>query len=163
MTDAWKQRVAVIGAGPIGLVAAAHLVAKGETPIVLEAGDSVGAHVLAWSHVQVFSPWRYNVDPVASAMLKAAGWKEPDGDVLPTGADIVAEYLRPLAALPQLAPHIRLGARVVAVARAGFDKMKTVGREAAPFETPTCTVAARCRRTAPTSYDSRSPACTSWA
>ncbi len=134
MSQATTRRIAIIGAGPIGLAAAAHLVAKGETPIVLEAGDSVGAHVLAWAHVQVFSPWRYDVDPVAAEMLRAAGWKDPDPDALPTGAEIVADYLRPLAALPQIAPHVRLGTRVVAVARAGFDKMKTAGRAAAPFE-----------------------------
>lgn len=127
-------RTAVLGAGPIGLAAAAHLVAKGQTPVVLEAGSSVGAHVLAWGHVQVFSPWRYNIDPVAGAMLRAAGWKEPDPDVLPTGAEIVAEYLQPLAALPQIAPHVRLGTRVLAVARAGYDKLKTAGRDEAPFE-----------------------------
>jgi SAM-dependent methyltransferase/thioredoxin reductase len=134
MTDAMQRRVAVIGAGPIGLAAAAHLVAKGEAPVVLEAGASVGAQVLAWAHVQVFSPWRYNVDPVAAALLRAAGWKEPDPDALPTGGEIVADYLNPLAALPQIVPHVRLGTRVVAVARAGYDKMKTPGRADAPFE-----------------------------
>jgi SAM-dependent methyltransferase/thioredoxin reductase len=134
MTDTTQRRIAVIGAGPIGLAAAAHLVAKGETPVVLEAGESVGAQVLAWAHVQVFSPWRYNVDPVAGVLLRASGWKEPDPDVLPTGGEIVADYLSPLAALPRIAPHVRLGTRVVAVARAGYDKMKTPGREAAPFE-----------------------------
>ncbi len=134
MSDAAYRRIAVIGAGPIGLAAAAHLVARGATPIVLEAGESVGAQALAWGHVQVFSPWRYNVDPVAASLLRASGWKEPDPDVLPTGAEIVADYLQPLAALPLIAPHLRLGHRVVAVARAGFDKMTTTGREAAPFE-----------------------------
>ena len=134
MTDAAQRRIAVIGAGPIGLAAAAHLVAKGETPVVLEAGESVGAQVLAWAHVQVFSPWRFNVDPVAGALLRASGWKEPDPDVLPTGGEIVADYLHPLAALPQIAPYVRLRTRVVAVARAGYDKMKTTGRETAPFE-----------------------------
>jgi thioredoxin reductase len=129
-----KLPVAIIGAGPIGLAAAAHLANKRERFVVVEAGASVGAHVLGWAHVQVFSPWRYNVDPVSRAMLEASGWKEPDPDVLPTGAEIVAEYLRPLAALPQIAPHVRLGARVVGVARAGFDKMKTAGRDEAPFE-----------------------------
>jgi glycine/D-amino acid oxidase-like deaminating enzyme len=104
MTERWRDRVAVIGAGPIGLAAAAHLVARGQTPTVFEAGAAVGAHVLKWSHVQVFSPWRFNVDPVAAAMLKADEWKEPDPDALPTGAEIVAEYLRPLAALPGIAP-----------------------------------------------------------
>jgi thioredoxin reductase len=134
MSEAATGRVAVIGAGPIGLAAAAHLVARGEIPVVLEAGPAVGNHVRAWGHVQVFSPWRYNVDPVAAEMLRAAGWKEPDPDVLPTGAELAAEYLEPLAALPQIAAHVRLGTRVLAVARAGHDKMKTPGRDAAPFE-----------------------------
>jgi thioredoxin reductase len=134
MTETWRERVAIIGAGPIGLAAAAHLVAKGQTPMVFEAGESIGSNVLGWSHVQVFSPWRYNVDPVARTMLLDAGWKAPDGDVLPTGGELLAEYLGPLAALPQIAPHLRLGTRVIAVARAGFDKMKTAGRENAPFE-----------------------------
>jgi ubiquinone/menaquinone biosynthesis C-methylase UbiE/thioredoxin reductase len=126
--------VAIIGGGPIGLAAAAHLSSRGERFALLEAGPAVGASVSAWGHVQMFSPWRYDTDPVAAAMLRAAGWKEPDPDVLPTGAEIVAEYLRPLAALPSIAPHVRVGARVVAVTRAGHDKMKTRGRDEAPFE-----------------------------
>ena len=67
-------------------------------------------------------------------MLTAAGWKEPDRDVLPTGSELVAEYLRPLGELPQIAPHVRLSTRVLAVTRAGYDKMKTPGRHQAPFE-----------------------------
>jgi SAM-dependent methyltransferase/thioredoxin reductase len=134
MSETADRRIAIIGAGPIGLAAAAHLVARGATPIVLEAGEAVGAQVRAWGHVQVFSPWRYNVDPVAATLLRASGWKEPNPDVLPTGSEIVADYLQPLAELPQIAPHLRLGHRVLAVTRAGFDKMKTTGREAAPFE-----------------------------
>jgi cation diffusion facilitator CzcD-associated flavoprotein CzcO len=63
MPERERLPIAVIGAGPIGLAAAAHLVGRGETPVVLEGGPTVGASVLAWSHVQVFSPWRYNVDP----------------------------------------------------------------------------------------------------
>jgi SAM-dependent methyltransferase/thioredoxin reductase len=126
--------VVVIGAGPIGLAAAAHLVAKGETPVVLEAGTSVGTSVRAWGHVQVFSPWRYNIDGVARKMLADAGWTEPEPDALPTGGELVEHYLRPLAELPQLAPHIRLGTRVVAVSRSGADKLTTPGRETMPFE-----------------------------
>jgi thioredoxin reductase len=128
-----EHPVAIVGAGPVGLAAAAHLASKGEKFVVLEGGASVGAHVSAWAHVQVFSPWRYNVDPVAVTLLKAAGWKEPDPDVLPTGGEIVAEYLRPLAQLPQMAPYLRFGRRAQSVARVGFDKMKTAGREQAPF------------------------------
>jgi len=125
--------VAIIGAGPVGLAAAAHLIARGVRPLVLEVAASVGAHVAAWSHVQVFSPWRFNVDEVAAKLLRAHGWMEPDPDALPTGAELLARYLRPLAALPELAPHIRLGARVTRITRAGYDKMKTEGRDAAPF------------------------------
>lgn len=119
--------VAVIGAGPVGLAAAAHLAVKGEKFVLLEAGTSVGADVLAWGHVQVFSPWQFNVDPAARGLLASSGWVEPDGDVLPTGAEIVAQYLEPLAKCPELEPHVRLGTRVVAVARSGFDKMKSAG------------------------------------
>ena len=54
--------IIVIGAGPTGLAAAAHLLDKGATPLVLEAGDRVGANVLSWAHVRMFSPWEFNVD-----------------------------------------------------------------------------------------------------
>jgi thioredoxin reductase len=126
--------VAVIGAGPIGLAAAAHLAARGQRFVVLEGGPAVGTHVSAWGHVQVFSPWRYNIDPAARSLLHRAGWREPDGDALPTGTELVTRYLQPLATLPAIEPHLRLGARVLAVARADHDKMKTAGRDQAPFE-----------------------------
>jgi thioredoxin reductase len=125
--------VVVIGAGPIGLAAAAHLVARGESFVVLEAGAAVGASVLQWAHVRVFSPWQYNTDRAAVRLLEQAGWTAPPADELPTGRELVERYLQPLAALPELAPHVRLNARVLSVARQGFDKMKTSGRDAAPF------------------------------
>src|SRR5690242_13508378 len=100
--------VVVIGAGPVGLAAAAHLVERGATPLVLEAGAVVGASVLAWGHVQLFSPWRYVVDAAAERLLVAAGWQTPAPDEYPTGRQLVEQYLAPLAALPQIAPHLRL-------------------------------------------------------
>jgi hypothetical protein len=125
--------VAVIGAGPVGLAAAAHLVSRGEIPIVLEAGAEVGAGVREWAHVRVFSPWRYNVDAVAVAMLTKSGWTMPDPAHLPTGRELVTEYLEPLAALPEIEPSLRLGTRVLSVSRRGVDKLRTEGREMAPF------------------------------
>ena len=126
--------IVVIGAGPVGLAAAAHLAVKRQRFLVFEAGPAVGAHVEGWGHVQVFSPWRYNVDPVARTLLQDAGWMEPDLDALPTGDELIAGYLQPLAKLPALEASLRLGARVIAIARAGHDKMKTTGREQTPFE-----------------------------
>ncbi|HST60810.1 MAG TPA: NAD(P)-binding protein [Longimicrobium sp.] len=126
--------VAVIGAGPIGLVAAAQLVSRGERPVVLEAGDAVGDSIRRWAHVRLFSPWKYLTEPVSQGMLEATGWTLPDPDGLPTGGELVTGLLEPLAALSQIAPHIRLGHRVVSVTRRGFDKTKTAGRDAAPFE-----------------------------
>jgi len=126
--------VAVIGAGPVGLVAAAQLVARGETPLILEAGDTVGASVRDWAHVQLFSPWRYVVEPTSRRMLEEHGWTMPDEDRLPTGGELLADWVEPLAALPGIAPHLRLGHRVLAITRRGHDKVRTAGREAAPFE-----------------------------
>jgi hypothetical protein len=126
--------VVVIGAGPVGLAAAAHLLDRGLIPLVLESGSTAGASILSWGHVRVFSPWRYMVDPVARSMLEQTGWQMPDEDVLPTGAEFVHRYLQPLAALPSLAPRIRYGHRVMSVTRAGFDKVRSAGRDDAPFE-----------------------------
>lgn len=125
--------VVVIGAGPVGLAAAAHLVSRGETPLVLEAGSEVGANIRQWGHVRVFSPWKYNIDQVAARLLEETGWQVPEGDYLPTGAEFVEQYLRPLAAFSRLKDKIQLNSKVASVTRLGFDKLKTVGREAAPF------------------------------
>lgn len=125
--------VAVIGAGPVGLAAAAHLLEQGETPLIFEAGSTVGASMLAWGHVRIFTPWRYVTDKAARALLEPTGWQHPDPEHYPTGAEIVREYLTPLAHVSEIRPHLHLNSRVVRIARQGFDKMKTAGREEAPF------------------------------
>ena len=126
--------VAVIGAGPVGLAAAAHLVDRGIQPLVFEAGDSVGASIRQWGHVRIFSPWEFNLDPVAAGQLAAAGWQAPEPDGYPTGDEIVARYLEPLAALPAIADAVHLRSRVVAVTKHGIDKLKDAGRDDAPYE-----------------------------
>ena len=125
--------VVIIGAGPVGLAAAAHLAERGLPFIVLEAGESAAAAVRQWGHVRVFSPWRYDIDAAAARLLGDAGWVRPDDDRLPTGAELAADYLQPLAELPALKPHVRFGARVTAVARLGLDRVRTAGREETPF------------------------------
>ena len=129
------KTVAIIGAGPVGLAAAAHVLERGLQPIVLEAGDSVGHAVRQWGHVQLFSPWEYNVDKAAERLLAATGWNSPEPDQYPTGAELVERYLEPLAAKHRAqADHIHTSSRVTDISRVGFDKLKTKGREAAPFE-----------------------------
>ena len=123
--------IAIVGAGPVGLAAAAQLRKRGATPVVLEAGRSVGASVLEWGQVRIFSPWKYDIDSAARELLEATGWSAPDGEAYPTGRELVVQYLAPLGRA--LAPDIRLEHRVTAITRLGFDKMKTDGRDAAPF------------------------------
>src|SRR5215218_4801549 len=128
------KTVAIIGAGPVGLAAAAHVLERGLQPIVLEAGDHVGHAMREWGHVQLFSPWEYNIDKAAARLLATTGRNSPEPDQYPTGAEMVEHYLEPLAAHTALKPHIRTSSRVTAISRIGFDKLKTKGREAAPFE-----------------------------
>ena len=62
--------IAVVGAGPVGLAAAAHLLGRGMTPLVFEAGPSPASNLHTYAHVQLFSPWRYNVDKASRALLE---------------------------------------------------------------------------------------------
>jgi thioredoxin reductase len=132
MTDS-SLPVAVIGAGPVGLAAAAHLLQRGETPIVFEAGREVGANIRQWQHVRVFSPWEFTVDSATVALLEAEGWRMPPAQDLPTGRELLERYLQPFAELPIVRPHLRLNARVTAISRRSIDKMKDATREDAPF------------------------------
>jgi N-acetylglutamate synthase-like GNAT family acetyltransferase len=125
--------VAVLGAGPVGLAAAAHLIARGIEPVVLEAGAQVGANLLDYGHVKLFSPWRYNVDHAMAKLLEPTGWIAPPADELPPAGEIVHKVLQPFAALPQVARALHLNTKVQAVSREGFDKVKTPGRDKAAF------------------------------
>lgn len=125
--------VAVIGAGPVGLAAAAHLIARGLPVRVYEAGEAVGSHIRDWGHVRLFSPWKYNVDEIAKGMLEQAGWLYPEPETMPTGAELIERYLKPLAKLPALAQVIETGVKVTAISRQHMDKVVTRGREDRPF------------------------------
>ncbi|WP_421995184.1 NAD(P)-binding domain-containing protein [Reyranella sp.] len=127
------KTVAILGAGPVGLAAAAHVLERGMEPVVLEAGPQVGHAVRQWAHVPLFSPWEYAVDKASERLLVAAGWNSPPPDQYPTGAELLAQYLEPLATRTPLKDHIRTSSMVTSVGRAGFDKMKSNGRAFEPF------------------------------
>ena len=123
--------VVVVGAGPAGLSAAAHLVERGEPVLVLESGDRAGAAVSQWNHVRLFSRWSELVDPAAERLLVQTGWERPDGGTYPTGAEWAGLYLTPLA--EALGERVRFGTRVVGVARRGRDRAVDAGREDEPL------------------------------
>lgn len=125
--------VAIIGAGPVGLAAAAHLASRGQSFILLEAGKHAGANIKSWGHIRLFSPWRYNIDKAAARLLRANGWVQPDLDSLPTGEELVEQYLKPLNSLPEIKPFIHLNTKVLSVGRKDTDKMKAANRENIPY------------------------------
>lgn len=133
MADIGKT-VAIIGAGPVGLAAAAHALERNLNPIVLEAGPEAGHAVRKWGHVRMFSPWEYNIDRSAERLLAATGWNMPDPKAYPSGADLIEHYIQPLATRTVLKERIKTSSRVTAISRTDFDKVKTKGRERAPFE-----------------------------
>ena len=122
--------VVVIGAGPQGLAAAAHLLERGLEPLVLEAGDGPASAVAEWGHVRLFSPWPELVDQAAARLLAPGGWAAP-GQGYPTGAEWIAGYLRPLA--EALGGRVLYGTRVTGVSRKGRDRLVDAGRGDQPF------------------------------
>jgi cation diffusion facilitator CzcD-associated flavoprotein CzcO len=137
-----ESRLVVIGAGPVGLAAAANAAERGMSFVLLEAGPYAGATVAEWSHVRLFSPWSELVDPAARRLLEQTGWSAPDDDAYPTGADWRDQYLQPLAAAVDAHEgRVRYGVRVTGVARQGRDRLVDSGRTNDPFvvhvDTPT--------------------------
>ncbi|KQW47297.1 flavoprotein [Nocardioides sp. Root1257] len=135
LTPSADLPLVIVGAGPIGLAAAAQAQSRGLATVVLEAGDAPGASVRRWGHVRLFSPWRELVDPVAEQLLSSTGWVAPDPDGYPTGGEWVELYLAPLAAALEATDEveIRFGRRVVGVARYGRDRLVAADRERLPL------------------------------
>jgi len=126
--------VAVVGAGPVGLAAACHLLERGLEPVLLEAGEAAAASVAQWDQVRMFSPWAYNLDKAAVRLLRRHGWQSPDPDLHPTGAELRRLYLEPLARTPEIAARLRLGTRVTGIARHRLGKVRDGDdRAATPF------------------------------
>ena len=123
--------VVVIGAGPSGLAAAAHLIDRGLVPLVVEAGPSAGTSVREWRHMRLFSRWAELIDTQAEKLLAPTGWQAPDPDTYPTGADWARQYLQPLADV--LGDRVRFGTRVIGVARRGRDLVVDDGRDREPL------------------------------
>ena len=126
--------VAVIGAGPVGLAAAAHLAVRNLPFVVLESGDGPGAAIRGWGHVTFFSPWRFNIDAAAQVLLEPTGWCVDELDRDPKARELVDDYLVPLAAHPKIAAKLRLRTTVTSVTRQAMDRVPSKERARRPFE-----------------------------
>ncbi len=131
--DTTHLPIAIIGAGPVGLAAAAHLTKYNQPFIILESGPQVGENITTWGHVRLFSPWEYNIDKVAKGLLVNNGWSEPKLNELPTGNELVEKYLKPLSNTPEIKDVLHLNTRVLSISRKNIDKMKTANRNSLPF------------------------------
>jgi hypothetical protein len=131
-----KPRIAILGAGPTGLEAALTAAEAGNPFTVYEAAPTVAGNVRAWGHVRLFTPWEINVSPRMRRHLEAAGREVPDGPECPTGRDLAERLLSPVAGLPEIAPHLRLGTRVLGIGRRGLlkhEEIATAERGRHPF------------------------------
>ncbi len=119
--------IAILGAGPIGLEAALAAAEGGYPFTVYEAASDVAGHVRSWGHVSLFTPWDLNVSPRMRGALAAAGLEVPEGDACPTGRELVERVLKPIAELPQIKDHLRLGTEVRRIGRRGLLKHEEIG------------------------------------
>jgi hypothetical protein len=118
--------LAIIGAGPVGLEAAAAALELELDVHLFERGD-VGANVLGWGHVRMFTPWSMNVGPASARLLARNGWTAPAAEQCPSGLELAERVLAPLAAAPELAGRIHPHAQVVHVGRHGLLKGEKPG------------------------------------
>ncbi|HEV7503963.1 MAG TPA: FAD-dependent oxidoreductase [Thermoanaerobaculia bacterium] len=135
MSDS-KPHIAILGAGPTGLEAALAAAEAGYPFTVYEAAPGVAGNVRAWGHVRLFTPWEMNVSARMRSHLAAAGIETPDGAECPTGRELAERLLEPLAGLPEVAPRLRLGTRVLGIGREGLlkhEEIATAERGRRPF------------------------------
>jgi thioredoxin reductase len=129
------KRIAIVGAGPIGLEAALYASALGADVRIHERGP-VARHIGEWGHVQLFTPFGMNHTSLGRRMLEESGHELPGDDAFQSGAEWRETYLLPLAerALPDDA--LVLGASVVTIGRSGLLKGEAIGngvRAGRPF------------------------------
>lgn len=136
-SDDHRRRIAIVGAGPIGLEAALYASALNYDITIYDRGD-VAQNVQAWGFVRLFSPWSMNTTPLGRGALQReiAGWEPPPGEICPTGSELRQRYLLSLAQLPALREGLRLHTEVITIGRDDFARLDVIGSEArgrAPF------------------------------
>jgi thioredoxin reductase len=127
------MKIAIVGAGPIGLEAAVAAKERGHTVSVFERGP-VADSVRHWGHVRMFSPFGMNASKKAIALLARHGRKTPGEETILTGQQYADDFLQPLAEV--LNGCVHAGTEVVAITRdrsQKWEKIMDPTRAATPF------------------------------
>jgi thioredoxin reductase len=110
-------RIAILGAGPIGLEAALYAATLGHEVTVLERGRA-GENLTRWGHVTLFSPWRMNHTPLGKRVLESTGVRDwPADESYQTGLELLRSYLLPLSTSPLLRGRILEQHQVLAIGK----------------------------------------------
>lgn len=123
-------RLAVIGAGPIGVELALDAVQRGLDVEVFERAESCAGHVKSWEFVKLFSPWSLNMTDIGRNALRDLGKPVPDDSVFPTGGELRDAYLLPLLEVLRSNTQCRgvhFGAEVISIGRGALLKGESIG------------------------------------
>lgn len=114
-------RIAIIGAGPMGIETALYARFLGYPVTLFEKGE-IAAHVREWKHVQLFTPFGMNSSPLGISALQAQDPNHslPASDAHHTGQDWVTQYLEPLATSDLIRGCLRTHVQVQAIAKDRF-------------------------------------------
>lgn len=128
-----SQRIAVVGAGPIGIEAALYAKTCGFAVKVYDRGP-VGEHVRRWGHVRMFTPFGMNSTALGLAEVRKekAGRSLPSEGEFLTGKQFVETYLQPLAETDTVIDALSLEEAVLQIGRASSVK-KSEASEQMPF------------------------------
>lgn len=119
-----SQRIAILGAGPIGLEAALYARTLGHDVAVFEQGQAA-EQVARWGHVRMFSPFGWNSTPLGR---KTVGGSLPEDGAILHAAEYRDAYLVPLAESPAIKPFLQLQTQVLTVGRVGWRKTDTTAK-----------------------------------
>ena len=137
MAKSGPARLAVLGAGPVGLEAALYARSLGLPVAVYERGQTAEA-MRHWGHVQLFTPFGMNHTSLGRRAILEADPQHafPADQDCVTGRQHREAYLEPLAASGLLKGSLRLSTEVLGIGKVGFLKEEGAGdsrRAAQPF------------------------------
>ncbi|HEV3256026.1 MAG TPA: monooxygenase [Gemmataceae bacterium] len=128
MTKTDSPRLAILGAGPIGLEAALYADSL-QLPVTIYERGRVGEYLRQWGHIRMFSPFGMNISPLGRAAIQAEHphHEFPADTTCFTGRDHLTAYLEPLAQVRLLHGCLRTETQVLQIGRNGFLKEDAPG------------------------------------